>query len=230
MKAQVDFIESRFKGKEHPADVIVHEHCGEAGAIGGRSKRDASGTTAARPPSSVWTPSRRHLYKTTRNEDTRCYFCKNKCLRTFIDVKTSVINTDYKPPVKTKVPLEAGSQRLIIATCEKGTVENVEDMRRSRATSTRSRRPIRISWKSPPRPSSACRMRRSSPIRRRSSPITTAQKKRVELMKKRADIRIGMPRVLNMYSMTPLFTGYFASLGLKAGEHGLLRLHHRAAL
>jgi predicted nucleotide-binding protein (sugar kinase/HSP70/actin superfamily) len=35
-------------------------------------------------------------------------------------------------------------------------------------------------------------------------------------MKKRAEIRIGMPRVLNMYSMTPIFTGYFASLGLKA--------------
>ena len=34
VKAQVDFIESRFKGKERPADVIVHEHCGEAGAIG----------------------------------------------------------------------------------------------------------------------------------------------------------------------------------------------------
>ena len=34
VKAQVDFIESRFKGKDVPADVIVHEHCGEAGAIG----------------------------------------------------------------------------------------------------------------------------------------------------------------------------------------------------
>ena len=34
VKAQVDFIESRFKGKDMPADVIVHEHCGEAGAIG----------------------------------------------------------------------------------------------------------------------------------------------------------------------------------------------------
>jgi activator of 2-hydroxyglutaryl-CoA dehydratase len=33
-QAQVDFIESRFKGKDIPADVIVHEHCGEAGAIG----------------------------------------------------------------------------------------------------------------------------------------------------------------------------------------------------
>jgi hypothetical protein len=27
--------------------------------------------------------------RTTRNEDTRCYFCKNNCLRTFIDVGVS---------------------------------------------------------------------------------------------------------------------------------------------
>jgi len=31
--------------------------------------------------------------------------------------------------------------------------------------------------------------------------FTTAQKRRTELMKKRGDLRIGMPRVLNMYSM-----------------------------
>jgi predicted nucleotide-binding protein (sugar kinase/HSP70/actin superfamily) len=35
-------------------------------------------------------------------------------------------------------------------------------------------------------------------------------------MKKRATLRIGMPRVLNMYSHAPVFTGYFASLGIQA--------------
>src|SRR6202034_992815 len=45
--------------------------------------------------------------------------------------------------------------------------------------------------------------------------FTATAKKRIELMKKRSEIRIGMPRVLNMYSMTPVFTGYFASLGLQ---------------
>ena len=45
--------------------------------------------------------------------------------------------------------------------------------------------------------------------------LTAAQKKRVELMKKRAQIRIGMPRVLNMYSQAPVFMGYFESLGLQ---------------
>jgi predicted nucleotide-binding protein (sugar kinase/HSP70/actin superfamily) len=46
--------------------------------------------------------------------------------------------------------------------------------------------------------------------------FTAGQKKRAELMKRRASLRIGMPRVLNMYSQTPVFTGYFASLGIKA--------------
>jgi len=46
--------------------------------------------------------------------------------------------------------------------------------------------------------------------------ITAAQKKRAELVKKRSSMRIGMPRVLNMYSQTPIFSGYFAALGIKA--------------
>ena len=45
--------------------------------------------------------------------------------------------------------------------------------------------------------------------------ITKAQKQRVASMKKREDIRIGIPRVLNMYSMNPIFSAYFESLGLK---------------
>ena len=34
VKSQVDFIESRFAGKDAKPHVIVHEHCGESGAIG----------------------------------------------------------------------------------------------------------------------------------------------------------------------------------------------------
>ena len=69
--------------------MIVHEHCGEAGAIG-----------AALEAGRLWDNGRVSTfigldacaniqYKTTREEATRCYFCKNKCLRTFIDVKTN---------------------------------------------------------------------------------------------------------------------------------------------
>ena len=216
VKAQVDFIESRFKGKEHPAEVIVHEHCGEAGAIG-----------AALEAGRLWDNGRKstfigldacqHInYKTTRDESTRCYFCKNKCLRTFIDVKTNIVNADYKPPVKTKVPLEAGAQRLIIATCEKGTVENIEEMRgiKGELDKVKKENPnfVEVAAKQVFRVMDAPLVADALP----KFQITSAQKKRVALMKKRSEIRIGMPRVLNMYSQTPVFSGYFAALGIKA--------------
>ena len=34
-------------------------------------------------------------YRTTRNEDTRCYFCKNNCLRTFIDVDVTAAQPSH---------------------------------------------------------------------------------------------------------------------------------------
>ncbi|MCC6585871.1 MAG: CoA activase [Bryobacterales bacterium] len=215
VKAQVDFIESRFKGKDVKADVIVHEHCGEAGAIG-------AGLEAGR----LWDNGRvssfiglnavqEIQYKTTRSEATRCYFCKNKCLRTFIDVKTSNLSElAYKPP-KTKVPLEEGTQRLIIATCEKGTVEDINEMRQIKGSLDKMKKEnpnlveiaARAVFRVPDVPNV------SDPAPRLQ--ITSSQKKRAEMINKRESLRIGMPRVLNMYSQTPVFTGYFASLGIR---------------
>ena len=207
VKAQVDFIESRFKGKEVPADVIVHEHCGEAGAIG-----------AALEAGRLWDNGRVSTfigldacaniqYKTTREEATRCYFCKNKCLRTFIDVKTNQIPADYRRPAKTKVPLEEGAQRLIIATCEKGTVENIEEMRGIKGNLDKIKKAnpnfVEIAAKAVFRVPDVPLVADAMP----KIQITAAQKKRAALMKKRSEIRIGMPRVLNMYSQTPIFTG-----------------------
>jgi predicted CoA-substrate-specific enzyme activase len=216
VKAQVDFIESRFKGKDVRPEVIVHEHCGEAGAIGaaleaGRLWDNGRTTTF------IGLEACKHIeYKTTRNEATRCYFCKNKCLRTFIDVKTSIVNPDYRPPVKTKVPLEPGAQRLIIATCEKGTVENVEEMRQIKGNLDKVKKAnpnfVEIAAKAVFRVPDVPLVADAPP----KFQITAAQKKRAELIKKRATLRIGIPRVLNMYSQTPVFTGYFTALGIKA--------------
>ena len=80
VKAQVDFIESRFKGKDVKADVIVHEHCGEAGAIGaaleaGRLFDNGHKSTFI---GLARTPAPTFKYKTTREEATRCYFCKEQ--------------------------------------------------------------------------------------------------------------------------------------------------------
>jgi predicted CoA-substrate-specific enzyme activase len=216
VKSQVDFIESRFKGKETPARVIVHEHCGEAGAIG-----------AALEAGRLWDNGRKSTfigldavqkiqYKTTRSEATRCYFCKNKCLRTFIDVKTDVLSETAYIPKKTKVPLEPGSQRLIISTCEKGTVEDINEMRniKGHLDTVKKANPNFVEI-------AARQVFRALETPLVADPLpkfqfTAAQKKRAEMMKKRAEIRIGMPRVLNMYSQAPVFTGYFTSLGLKA--------------
>ena len=216
VKSQVDFIESRFKGKDVKADVIVHKHCGEAGAIG-------AGLEAGR----LWDQGRQSTfvglraiekiqYRSTRSEATRCYFCKNKCLRTFIDVKTTQLTENAYRPAKTKVPLAIDEQRLIIATCEKGTVEDINEMRQIKGSLDKMKAAnpnlvevaARAVFRVPDVPIVA------DPLPKYQ--ITSGQKRRAELMKKRASIRIGMPRVLNMYSQAPVFTGYLASLGVKA--------------
>jgi len=44
--------------------------------------------------------------------------------------------------------------------------------------------------------------------------LTGAQRQRNELLKKREAMRIGIPRALNQYSVNPLFSAYFESLGV----------------
>ena len=215
VKAQVDFIRSRFHGKGVEPEIIVHRHCGEAGAIG-----------AALEAGRLWDRGRqstfigldavqRIQYTTTRNEATRCYFCKNKCLRTFIDVQTTNLSPNAYRPKKSKVPLAEGAQRLIIATCEKGTVEDVSEMRviKGGLDEVKKANPnfAEIAARE------AFRFPSIEPV---TEPpprfaLTKAQKRRAELARRRGEIRIGIPRVLNMYSLAPLFLGYFAALGLK---------------
>ena len=216
VKSQVDFIESRFKGKDVKAEVIVHQHCGEAGAIGCAFEAVRLWENGKQTEFIGLESVASITFTTTRNEDTRCYFCKNKCLRTFIDVKTALPNPNYKPPAKTKVPLLAGAQRLIIATCEKGTVENVDEMRviKGGIDAIKKENPnlveiaAKAAFKSFEPPSVADALPKYA--------FTKAQKQRAELIKKRAELKIGMPKALNMYSCGPFFTAYFESLGVKA--------------
>jgi predicted CoA-substrate-specific enzyme activase len=216
VKAQVDFIESRFKGKPQQPRIIVHEHCGESGAIG-----------AAIEAVRLWENGRQSsfinldrvqeiTYQTHRNEDTRCYFCKNKCLRTFIDVKVSNGPVDNEPPRKSKIPILPGVKRLIVGnSCEKGLVEDVNDMRviKKGLDEVKGANPnfveiaAKAAWRS------------FNPKQVADPPhklaITKAQKQRNELLKKRHTLRIGIPRVLNQYSVNPFFSAYFESLGIK---------------
>ena len=131
VKSEVDFIHSHFHGAGHEPEVIVHEHCGESGAIGAGVEAIRLYKNGHRTTFIGLEAVQKIGYRTTRNEDTRCYFCKNNCLRTFIDVNVGDILRPASPlPVfKSKVPLQAGERRLIISTCEKGQVEDVGAMR-----------------------------------------------------------------------------------------------------
>jgi predicted CoA-substrate-specific enzyme activase len=305
VKAEVDFIKSSFRANGRVPEIIVHEHCGESGAIG-----------AAQEALRLWRNGRQTTfigieavanirYRTTRNEDTRCYFCKNNCLRTFIDVDvTSGGTTEHKhvhavaedraateeeianvvtslprleqiqanlPPIeshgsscstgggcgssspssfkakveplvqiqlspgsaqvvelpkpvefqprKTKVPLRLGEQRLIIATCEKGTVEDLDDMKdiKSDIDKIKAVNPNFVDI-------AAHDVFRHREVKIVSDLVPATKglfiskttKERASLMERRKDFRIGIPRLLNTYTYAPLFNAYFASLGLKS--------------
>ncbi len=214
VKSQVDFIETRFKGKETPPDVIVHEYCGEAGAIGAALEAGRLWERGRQTSFIGMKAAREVTYKTTRTEETRCYFCKNNCLRTFIDVKTPLISAIQ--PLQSKVPLEDGAQRLILATCEKGTVEDLEHMRdiKGGLDKIKEANPnfADIAARGVFRIPDLANVSDAPPRYR----LTPAQKRRAQLMERRSKLRFGMPRVLNMYSSAPLFTGYLVSLGVQA--------------
>jgi predicted CoA-substrate-specific enzyme activase len=205
VKAQVDFIESRFRGMTERPEVVVHRFCGEAGAIGcaveaHRLHAERGHRTTFIGLDRVQTIS----FTSTRSEETRCFFCKNTCLRTFIDVQTG-----------------GTGQRLIIATCEKGTVEDVEAMKEIKAglDSVGDANPNFVALASRAAFTPAGVAPVSDPIlapAQRFWPRSPRAEARAALAARRAQIRVGMPRALSMYSLGPWFMAYFESLGLLA--------------
>jgi activator of 2-hydroxyglutaryl-CoA dehydratase/predicted nucleotide-binding protein (sugar kinase/HSP70/actin superfamily) len=214
VKAEVDFLRANFRSMGKEPEIVVHQHCGESGAIGAaieaiRLWRNGHSTTFIGLDA-----VRKISYRTTHSEDTRCHFCKNACLRTFLDVHTGVTEGWVPPSFRTKVPLQPGEQRMIIASCEKGAVEDVETMRGIKAhlDATKAANPnlVEIAARE------VWRLRNPESV---ADPIptrawTAAARWRRALMKRRRHLRIGIPRVLNMYAYAPLFSSYLESLGV----------------
>ncbi|HXY50767.1 MAG TPA: BadF/BadG/BcrA/BcrD ATPase family protein [Terriglobales bacterium] len=219
VKAEVDFIRNSFRAAGKRPEIIVHQHCGESGAIGAaveslRLWRNGQQTTFIGLDA-----VRKIQYRTTRNEDTRCNFCKNNCLRTFIDVRTTEAPQDFVPIKKvTKVPLMKGEQRLIIATCEKGLVEDVNEMKDIKAglEQLKDKYPNFVDMAAHEvfRPINAKRV--ADPLPKKGwAGWSKAAKERAALIEGRKTLRVGIPRVLNAYAYAPLFNGYLESLGLQ---------------
>jgi predicted CoA-substrate-specific enzyme activase len=215
VKAEADFVKSHFHSSETQAEVIVHQHCGESGAIGAAVEAMRLWKNGLKTTFVGLDAVKNISYRTTRNENTRCYFCKNNCLRTFIDVQAGDLQNWKQPAFKSKVPLQAGEQRLIISTCEKGQVEDVNAMRGIKAgldaVKTANPNFVEIAsrevWRSP------TPQKIADPIPSRG--WTAAARQRIALMKGRATLRVGMPKALNMYVYAPLFSAYLQSLGLE---------------
>jgi activator of 2-hydroxyglutaryl-CoA dehydratase/predicted nucleotide-binding protein (sugar kinase/HSP70/actin superfamily) len=257
VKAEVDFLRSCFRGSGIEPEIHVHQHCGESGAIGAALEAARLYLRGHRTSFLGLDAIRAMRYQTTRNEDTRCNYCRNNCLRTFLDVSTEnasphpaqivafpILAAEPAPLVaiaaapgsrtavempkpskgvgaRSKVPLSPGAQRLILATCEKGTVEDIEAMRSIKqgldqiksanpnlmeTAARRAFHPVDVPVVADPLPTSRGFLQRAA-FRRRS-----------EAARLRSTFRIGIPRVLNAYTYAPLFQGYFQSLGIPAAN------------
>jgi predicted CoA-substrate-specific enzyme activase len=225
VKAQVDFIRASFHAEGVEPRIVVHQHCGESGAIGAglEAMRVQEGGRLSRFIGFDATAS--ITYTTTTDERTRCVFCKNRCLRTFIDVCIASakgaggdgrgLPEDGEPDQPSKVLLAPGLRRLIVGnSCEKGAVETLDKMRVIKADmdAIANDTPNLVDFAQRAAFKSYGPDRVSEPVG--AIAFTLAQKRRQALVNQRETLRIGMPRVLAMYSLAPLFRTYFESLGV----------------
>jgi predicted nucleotide-binding protein (sugar kinase/HSP70/actin superfamily) len=195
VKAEVDFIRGHYHGAGEP-EIHVHPHCSEAGAIGAalevRDRWLAGAAMQFRGLEAV----RTIRYTSRTDETTRCGYCHNRCLRTFIDAT-----------------VEGRANRVIVASCEKGASLDVNAVRALRASEEAVRRDnpnlvalaARTVWK--PEPAPACVADPEPKLA-----LTSRQRARV----RRERLRVGIPRVFNHYIYGGLFSAYLQSLGVGA--------------
>jgi predicted nucleotide-binding protein (sugar kinase/HSP70/actin superfamily)/activator of 2-hydroxyglutaryl-CoA dehydratase len=200
VKAEVDFIAASFAGTGITPHVVVHEHCGEGGAIGAALEARRQ-HVPGRPSTFIGFDAAAHVaFTTRRGEETRCRFCKNACLRTVIDVDDGMHR-----------------RRVIVASCEKGEADGLSDMREIKADIDRIKAASpnlvevasRDVWAAvhPPRVA-------PHPPRGLFGSFVSGVQRSADRAAARARVRIGIPRALHQYSYAPLFSAYFESLGI----------------
>ncbi len=208
VKAQVDYIKERVPD----AEVYVHPHTGEAGAIGAAfetlRRYERTGTSRF-----IGLENTLNLEYITRNDDsTTCHFCPNECSRTFID---------------TKRPDGSLSRYISGFSCEKGTVESKEAMlevvkeRKKIAAefpnllNYEARVAFQHNYDPAPMPEAGTII---DDIEVYQGVLRIDRKKiRRPFERSNADltrVRVGMPRILGMYSEAPFFRTYFEALGM----------------
>ena len=210
VKAQVDYIKQRVPG----AKVVVHPHCGEAGAIGAAMETRRKIMRNDGVSTFIGMEQAINLeYVSKNDEETVCHFCPNECSRTFIDTKT--------PDGRT-------SRYISGFSCEKGTVESKEALKilAKERNEIRKQYPNLVDeegklafkhfYKFDPLPRAGSakgdvevRRGRFFAVARRAV-NRGFQRSHVDLR----HIKIGMPRVMNLYTVGPFFRTFFETLGL----------------
>jgi predicted CoA-substrate-specific enzyme activase len=199
VKAELDYIRNHYHGVGRP-EVLIHPNCSEAGAIGAALEAVERFSDGGRTTFPGFESLDTLRYTIRRDETTRCGFCTNRCLRTFVELNSE--------PSKA-----TGSKRVIVASCERGEAENSEAVRKIN-TSWRLQRQscpnfvqlaAEKAWL-PTHPGAASNNIHS---------LVSHFSKRAEMKRElRAQVRIGIPRVLNLYTYAPLFSAYFELLGV----------------
>ncbi|VAW66967.1 Activator of (R)-2-hydroxyglutaryl-CoA dehydratase [hydrothermal vent metagenome] len=216
VKAQIDYIRKRVPN----ADIQIHPHCGEAGAIG--AALEAKRVVELHGDSRFigLTAAINITYTTRTDESTRCGFCDNLCSRTFIDTKT---------PAGTTARYIAGF------SCEKGTVESkqaVVELNKERRR-LKGVYPNLVDYeahlafkqfnKADPLPEASTLINRQE-IKRTLFGYGPVKRKTIKTNFKRSDNktkelretwRVGIPQSLNIYTVAPFMRTYLETLGLK---------------
>ncbi|MFB6466402.1 BadF/BadG/BcrA/BcrD ATPase family protein [Cytobacillus sp. Hz8] len=218
VKAQVDYIKERVPD----AEVYVHPHTGEAGAIGAametlRVVKRRGYSTFLGLDAAIGMQ-----YMSRNDETTRCNFCPNNCSRTFIDTSTP----------------DGQTARYISGfSCEKGTVEDKEAMMQltrernqlkkqyPNLVEYEARRMFQHFYDFTPLPEEG-RMVEDVKVKtswigtRRTKYMRPFQRSSAEALEWRKQLRIGIPKVLNIWSTAPFWRTYFETLGVS--ERGIV--------
>jgi predicted CoA-substrate-specific enzyme activase len=210
-KAQVDFIKNRVPG----AEVFVHKYADVGGAIGA-----ALEVTDHKPAESSFVgldAAKDVKFQSINNESTVCNFCSNKCKRTFVDIDSG----------------NGRNVRFIAGyACEKGAVEDKDSMQeeQQRLKSIREKSPniVDEASKAVFAEYEVDKMPKAGDVIDRDSyyptdalhhlskkaKITSFERSSEESAKKRAEMRVGIPKLLNQYYYTPFYSTYLKALGI----------------
>ena len=214
VKAQVDYINQRVPD----AEVYVHPHSGEAGAIGAAMETLRVVKRRGRSTFIGLDAAIDLEYETKNDASTTCHFCANNCSRTFIDA--------FRPDGST-------SRYISGFSCEKGMVESKDAMEAlvKERRKIMKEHPNLVTYEGlkafkriagvKPLPEAGTSLQDVKVERKffgaieRTTYERAFQRSSEAAAQKRAKWRVGIPRVLNMYSTAPFFRTYFEVLGVR---------------